>query len=163
MAGRLTAETDNGGSTITYTYDANNQLLGDGTTTHSYDPNGNRTDTGYTTGTGNEVTNDGTWTYTYDAEGNLTQKSKGASAETWTYGYDDENQMTWAQDRDAGRHLAPGGHVHVRRGRPPAGGRRDDAGGTTTVTRFGYDGNNAWADLNGSNALVTRRLFDNSE
>jgi RHS repeat-associated protein len=33
-------------------------------------------------------------------------------------------------------------------------------GGTTTVTRFGYDdAGNAWADLNGSNALQARRVF----
>jgi RHS repeat-associated protein len=34
--------------------------------------------------------------------------------------------------------------------------------GSLTVTetqRFGYDGQNVWADLDGSNALVTRRLF----
>ena len=31
----------------------------------------------------------------------------------------------------------------------------DYSGGVTTVTRFGYDGDNVWADLNGSNALVT--------
>src|SRR5437899_7179269 len=30
---------------------------------------------------------------------------------------------------------------------------------TTTVTHFGYDGGNVWADLNGSNALQTRRLY----
>ena len=32
-------------------------------------------------------------------------------------------------------------------------------GSTTQVTRFAYDGQNVWADLDGSNNLVTRRLF----
>src|SRR5438046_6563849 len=41
---------------------------------YSYDANGNRTNTGYTTGTNNEVTSDGTYNYTYDAEGNMTGK-----------------------------------------------------------------------------------------
>ena len=30
---------------------------------------------------------------------------------------------------------------------------------TTQVTRFAYDGQNVWADLDGTDALVTRRLF----
>jgi len=32
------------------------------------------------------------------------------------------------------------------------------ASGTTTVSRFAYDGQNVWADVNGSNALQTRYL-----
>jgi hypothetical protein len=71
-----------------------------------YDANGNRTMSGYATGTGNRMTNDGVYTYTYDDEGNVTKKSKGASAETWTFGYDHRNQMTWLEERstDAGAH-----------------------------------------------------------
>jgi hypothetical protein len=78
----------------TYTYNATDQLLGDGTHTYSYDANGNRTMAGYQTGTGNELTNDGTWTYTYDSAGNMTQKSKGSGLETWYYGYDNANHLT---------------------------------------------------------------------
>ena len=33
------------------------------------------------------------------------------------------------------------------------------SGGATQVTRFAYDGQNVWADLDGSNTLVMRRLF----
>jgi RHS repeat-associated protein len=33
------------------------------------------------------------------------------------------------------------------------------AGMTTTVTRFAYDGSNAWADLDASNFVTTRRLY----
>src|SRR5205085_556027 len=33
------------------------------------------------------------------------------------------------------------------------------ASGTTTTRRFGYDGDNAWVDLDGSNGLVMRRVF----
>ena len=39
-----------------------------------YDANGNRTNTGYTTGSDNRMTSDGTYNYTYDAEGNRTAK-----------------------------------------------------------------------------------------
>ena len=47
----------------TYQYDKTEQLTNDSLVTYSYDLNGNRTMTGYTTGTGNEMTSDGTWNY----------------------------------------------------------------------------------------------------
>jgi RHS repeat-associated protein len=161
LASRLTAETDNGAAPITYSYDATNQLLGDGTTTHSYDLNGNRTNTGYST-TANELSNDGAWTYTYDAEGNQTGKSN--ATYTWSFGFDDHNQMLWAQQKATvgGTLLQAVTYSYDTQGRL----LEEDAtsGGTTTTTRFGYgDGDNAWADLNGSNALQTRRLFDNAD
>jgi RHS repeat-associated protein len=33
------------------------------------------------------------------------------------------------------------------------------SGGSTTTARFGYDGGNVWADLDGSSSLTTRRLY----
>jgi len=36
LASRLTTQTDNGAAPETYTYDATNDLLGDGTSTYSY-------------------------------------------------------------------------------------------------------------------------------
>src|SRR5207249_3608469 len=98
LASRLTSETLNG-TTISYSYDATNQLTGDGTATYSYDLAGNRTMTGYTTRTGNRLSSDGTWSYTWDNEGNLIKKSKGSSAVTWTYGYDHHNHLIWAEER----------------------------------------------------------------
>ena len=38
---------------------------------YAYDPNGNRTNTGYSTGPNNELLSDGTYNYTYDAEWKL--------------------------------------------------------------------------------------------
>ncbi len=35
----------------------------------------------------------------------------------------------------------------------------ETSGSSPQVTRFAYDGQNVWADLDGSNNLVTRRLF----
>ena len=65
--------------TADYTYDATDQLTGadyDYLTdeSYSYDDNGNRTMTGYETGTNNETLADGTYRYTIDAEGNRTEK-----------------------------------------------------------------------------------------
>jgi len=56
--------------TSTYGYDTTSQLTSATHTyqsneTYSYDANGNRTMTGYQTGTDNRLTNDGTYTYTY--------------------------------------------------------------------------------------------------
>ncbi len=158
LASRLTQEQDNG-TTTNYGYDATNQLTSAGGTNYSYDLNGNRTMTGYVTGTENQITTDGVWTYTYDAEGNVTQKSKGSSAETWTFGYDNLNQMIWAQDRSA-----PGGTLTLAATYTydVFGNRLEkdvwQTGGSTTTTRFAYDGQDVWADLTSSNALQTRYI-----
>jgi RHS repeat-associated protein len=157
---RLTSETDNG-TTTSYQYDAGNELTQAGSATYGYDANGNRTNTGYTTGAGNELTNDGTWTYTYDNEGNLTKKSKGSNAETWTYGYDSLNHLVSAKDAatDGGTTLTLVTYVYDVLGNRIEEDAWTQSGGTTTVSRYAYDGLNVWADLNGSNALVMRRLY----
>jgi RHS repeat-associated protein len=159
-ADRVTAATDNG-ATTSYAYDSASELTQAGTATYSYDLNGNRTMAGYQTGTANQLTNDGTWTYTYDAEGDLTKKSKGASAETWTYGYDNRNRMAWAKDSatDGGTLLTLATYVYDAVGDRVEKDVWTQASGTTTVTRFAYDGANVWADLSASNGLVMRRVF----
>jgi len=121
---------------------------------------------------GNQVTNDGTWTYTYDAEGNLTKNSKGASAETWLYGYDNRNQMVTAATSatDGGATTQRVTYVYDAFGSRI---ERDAWDGTTTTTeRYGLDGwdpakpspvgnenFDTYVELNGSNALVIRRVF----
>jgi RHS repeat-associated protein len=126
--------------------------------TYSYDANGNRTMTGYQTGTGNQLLNDGTWAYTYDSEGNLIKKSKGASAETWTFGYDNQNHLVWAKDSatDGGSVLTLATYLYDPRGNRIEKDVWTSGSGTTTVTRFAYDGQNIWADLNSNSALQTR-------
>jgi RHS repeat-associated protein len=158
-AGNLTSETLNGGTPTTYTYDATNQLLSDSTTSYSYDANGNRTNSGYATGPANELTTDGTWNYFYDNEGNLTKKTKIATGETWTYTYDNLNHLVQAQDRvtDGGTIIQTVGYKY-----DVLGNRIEEdvtAGMTTTISRFAYDGSNAWADLDASNFVTTRRLY----
>src|SRR5207248_5549718 len=114
-----------------------------------------RTMTGYQNGSANELTNDGTWTYTYDSEGNLTKKTKGATAETWTYSFDNANHLTGIQQRstDGGTLLMQATYMY-----DPMGDRIEkdvwtQASGTTTVTRLAYDGQLAFADLNGSHQV----------
>lgn len=156
VAGRLTSETYNG-NTTPYSYDATNQLTGDGRNAYSYDANGNRLN--YQTGPGNQLLDDGTWAYAYDNEGNLVQKTNHSTGETWTYGYDNANRLIWAEDRaSAGGNLLQrvsftydvfGNRIEKDVWTPTAG---------TIVTRFAYDGEEAWAGLDGHNALQTRYL-----
>jgi RHS repeat-associated protein len=159
LASKLTTEVLNG-TTTTYQYDTTNQLTNDTAKSYSYDLNGNRTMTGYQTGGNNQMTNDGTWTYTYDQEGNLIKKSKGSNADTWTFGYDNLNHLLWAKDSatDGGSVNTLATYVYDVFGNRIEKDVWTSTPGTTTVTRFAYDGKDLWADLNGSNALLTRYI-----
>ncbi len=88
-----------------FTYDNTNQITSeetaDGTTTLSYDANGNRAMTGYVTGDGaggspdnNRLTTDGVWNYSYDDEGNLIQKVRVGGSEKWQFQFDHLNNLT---------------------------------------------------------------------
>ncbi len=91
----------NGSST--YTYDNTDQLTA---TDHSFQTdeansfnvNGNRTNTGYTTGTNNRLTSDGTFNYTYDNEGNRLTRTRisGTAADDYLteYAWDHHNRLT---------------------------------------------------------------------
>jgi RHS repeat-associated protein len=158
-ANRVQGEVRNGTPDATYTYDATDQLTGDGTHTYSYDANGNRTMAGYQTGTGNQLTNDGTWTYTYDNAGNLTQKSKGSGLETWYYGFDNANHMTSVrQTSDGSTNLLTVTYTYDFLADRVQQDKWETGGGTVT-TRFAYDEQNIWADLDGTNTLQVRYLY----
>jgi RHS repeat-associated protein len=160
QASRVTSETLNG-STTTYTYDQTDQLTSDGTATYTYDANGNRTMTGYSTGTGNEITSDGIWTYYWDNEGNLIKKTKGSNAETWTFGYDNQNHLLWAKDSatDGGSILTLATYTYDALGDRIEKDVWTSSSGTTTVTRYAYDGQDVFAELDGTNTLQTRYLL----
>jgi RHS repeat-associated protein len=167
--------TDSTDSTVTsYGYDAAGQLTAGGGTAYSYDATGNRTGTGYGTSTANELPSDPTWTYTYDNEGNLTERLGKSNGLAWTYGYDNRNHLTAAKQYNGDP--AHGGTLalEVDYKYDTYGNlvERDlIQGGTTTTTRFAYDGWqsgftpgggagdvawNVFADLDNSNALQTR-------
>jgi RHS repeat-associated protein len=168
-AGNVSQEVDNG-TTVTYAYDSDNQLTGDGGTTESYNATGNRNSTGYSSGSDNELTSDGTWSYTYDADGNLTQKTNISTGEYWTYAYNNANEMISAIDHASGGSVLSSSAYDY-----DAFGNRVEQdvtiSGTTTVQRYANDGWNPdtpagpgnfkweiYADLNGSNGLETRYL-----
>jgi RHS repeat-associated protein len=158
-ANRITQESwGSGASTGThvYSYDKTSQLLSDGSTTYSYDLNGNRTMAGYSTGSDNRLTFDGTYTYTYNAEGDLTQKV--STTATWTYGWDNMNRLVGVKQV-----TATGTQVSVSYAYDVLGKRVEDdtwKPGTGTVTvRHAYDGNNIWADVTTTNTLLARYVY----
>jgi RHS repeat-associated protein len=129
----------------------------DGSTTYSYDLNGNRTMSGYSTGTDNRLTFDGTYTYTYNAEGDLTQKV--STTATWTYGWDNMNRLVGVKQV-----TATGTQLSVSYSYDVLGKRVEDdtwKPGTGTVTvRHAYDDNgNIWADATTTNTLLTRYVY----
>jgi RHS repeat-associated protein len=167
-ANRVTSETTQlTGATRRYAYDADSQLLSDGTTAVTYDNNGNRTNNGYSTprASANELATDGTWNYTYDAEGNLTTKVAISTGTTFKYQYDNANHLTQvAEYTTAGGSAA----VYKETYKYDIWGNRLEVdvypnGDNTTnpiVTRFAYDQfGNAYADFDTTNHGSARRLY----
>lgn len=174
LADRLTGTTLNGTPTHTLAYDAASQLTGDGAVAHSYDLSGSRTDAGHVVGPGNQVTSDGTWTYTYDAAGARSKKSLGASATTWTFAYDHHGHLTRVEERatDGGALVSRVDYSYDALGNRVRRVEYDGALSVVSDERFGFDGwktggggfvgqenFDVWVDVDGSNALVTRRVF----
>jgi RHS repeat-associated protein len=102
---RITQQVSEDG-TSDYAYDSTSQLT---TADHdyqadeaySYDANGNRTMTGYSTGTNNRLLSDGTHTYTYDFEGNRTKKTVTATGEATEYQWDHRNRLVQVKHLDS--------------------------------------------------------------
>jgi RHS repeat-associated protein len=161
-ADRLTSETDNG-TTTTYGYDFASQVTQAGSTGYSYDPNGNRNNSGFVPGADNllqTATIGGvTWNYTYDLENNRIKATQGTSAPTWTYTYNLANQMTSAEERamDGGTVLVHVNFAYDVYGQLVQTAVTVGAGG---VTNYARARGQVWADLDGSagNALKVRYL-----
>ncbi|HMP16652.1 MAG TPA: RHS repeat-associated core domain-containing protein, partial [Gemmatales bacterium] len=173
---RLSTE-ELGGVTKTFSYDVRSQLTGDGTASYGYDSAGNRNNSSQTITAGNRLDLDTNWDYSYDDEGNLTGKvSVAMPTVTWTYTWDVNNRMV-AAVKSAGSNLysvdykydvfgnrieqiedvdgAGGGSSVTTRFAWEGAGVLQDAWGNRT-TPVGTENWNIWADLNGSNGLVTR-------
>jgi RHS repeat-associated protein len=161
LADRVLTE-DNLGLQTTYTYDPDGQLKSDSTASYNYDPNGNRSGAGIAIGADNQLLSDPNWNYSYDADGNLAEKtgtSTGADKGiTWKYSYNNRNQITQAVQTEGSTTVTVTYDYDVLGNRV----EEDVQGGSTPVTRFAYDRGNVWADLDGSNNLMTRRLFQDA-
>jgi RHS repeat-associated protein len=151
-ANRVTTE-QNAEGTVTYGYDATNELTGAAGSraeTYTYDLAGNRNMTGYTTGSDNELTASPGHAYTYDAEGNMITDTSGGVVTTYSYDY--RNELTGVKV----------GGTTVATYTYDALGRRigfDDSGTQTWVV---WDGQNTYADFNGSGTLLERYLNGNA-
>src|SRR5262249_9336816 len=160
-ANRLTSESLNGGTATNYGYDNADQLTSAGASSYSFDPNGNRTMSGYQTGTNNRLVSDGTWNYTYDAEGNVTKKVRISDGQTWTYTWNLSNKLLQAEQRvtDGGTLIQRVTFQYDVFGNRVEKQVYTQSTGQAVTQRFAYDGANLWADLDGSNNLVMRRLY----
>jgi RHS repeat-associated protein len=160
-ADRVTQEVWGSGSTTdthTYGYDATDQLTSADGTTYSYDHNGNRTMSGYTTGTNNQLTSDGTWTYTYDAEGNLIQKVN--STATWTYGYDNLDRLVSVQEvTTTGTQLQVTYVYDIFNNRVEEDKWKASTGTTATLRHAFDDQGNIWADVTTTGMLLARYVY----
>ena len=120
---------------------------------YSYDANGNRTMPGYVVGPDNRILSDGTWNYGYDAKNNRIGKTNILTGETWSYAYDEQNHLISAVDCTAdGTLLAQVSITYDAFGRKLSETTWTPTTGSQTQ-KYGYEGANVWADLNGSNQL----------
>ena len=159
-ADRLISQTINGVQT-SFGYDKDSQLVSAGTSTYSYDANGNRTMPGYVTGPNNQLLSDGTWNYSYDAVGNTIGKTNIQTKETWAYSYDHNNKLTLAVHKDAqGNLIETVALSYDVFGQLMEEDVYEASTNQTTVSKYAWDGQgNVWADLNSSGQLVMRRVY----
>jgi RHS repeat-associated protein len=159
-AGRLLFSQDSGDSahgTRTYTYDNNNQLTnvtGTGES-HTYDLNGNRTDTGYVTTVANRLMSDGVYTYSYDDVGNVLVKA--APGDVTTFSWDYRNRMTEAVRTKNGQTTDTVFTYDVWDRRIG----KSVTGAVITTVWTAYDGDNPYADFDGNGHLTNRYLYGN--
>jgi RHS repeat-associated protein len=127
--------------------------------TYSYDANGNRTMTGYSTGTDNRLTSDATYNYTYDNEGNVLTRTQISTGVVRTFTWDYRNRLTEVVDKDAhGNVLLDERFTYnVDDRRIGVWSSTNGSGGVQMWTV--YDGQNPYADFNGSGALTERYLY----
>jgi RHS repeat-associated protein len=144
--------------TLNYTYDKIGELTGVSgaeQATYSYGSNGNRTMTGYTTGTGNELTNDGQFTYTYDKNGNVLTKTD-ASGNVWNYTWDYRNRLTEAKETNAQNQVVLDETFTYDVNNNLIG---ETSGGVQQRWTV-YDGANPYLDLTASGSVSERYITD---
>ena len=110
LAGRVTTaagtKATGGPEYRTYAYDGAGQLTaeavtGGATTTHGYDPNGNRTTGGVLTIAGNRLAEDADDRYAYDNLGYLIRREAKASTKVREFAYDHRDRLVAVADRDS--------------------------------------------------------------
>jgi RHS repeat-associated protein len=162
VGNQLTGYRDNGGNSLTYSYDANGELTGASGTlagssysgNWSYDLNGNRNMSGYSTGTGNQLLSDGINNYTYDKNGNTLTQTNIATGTVTNYSWDYANRLTEVKIVSSG-----GIVLNDEKFTYDMFGNRIGVslnGSPTLYTVF--NGSNPYMDFNGSGTLAERYL-----
>ena len=177
---------DGAGGTVTYSSDSTGQLLGASggqapTESYQYDANGNRetvTTSGNQvtciTGPNNELLYDGTYTYSYDGEGNQTARWVQAPANSGqtapaagdsditTYTWDNRDRLTSVTHYQNYGDSADLTVTYVYDAFNRWIGETVTSGGTTTQTRYVYDGNQIVMQFQGtgSGPLAANNLSD---
>lgn len=122
-----------------------------------FDANGNRTGPqsggNYTVGGNNQIRSDGTFAYGYDFEGNMTSRTNIASGGTTRYEFDHRNRLVAVADWD-GRGNVTQSVAFVY----DAMNRRMSKTVNGVVTRFLYNGDDSWADFDGTGTVTARYL-----
>ena len=156
--------------TSDYSYDDTSQLTGavhDYQTdeSYAYDENGNRTNTGYTTGSNNQLTSDGTFNYTYDNDGNRTKRTRISSDQAddyeTVYTWDRRNRLTKIEEQNnAGTVTKSIDYTYDVFGRRIGKSIDDDGAGAgaTVNTEYIYDGDNIVLSFDESGDLQNRYL-----
>jgi RHS repeat-associated protein len=153
--------------TSDYTYDDTAQLTAadhsyQADESYSYDFTGNRTSTGYGSGSGNRILSDGIYTYSYDDEGNRISRSDDTTGAVTQYTWDYRNRLTKVVERDSASgpiEKQTDYTYDVFNRRIGKSVDEDGAGsGTAAVTRYVYDGDNIALQFDGSGNLTHRYL-----
>lgn len=155
-ARRVTDSTGPDGE-LTYGYDQTGQLTsvtGSRTESYSYDANGNRTMAGYVTEDGNRLSSDGTFNYSYDNEGNVLTKVRIADGQQTEYTWDYRNRLTDVVVKEASGAVLTAEHFTY-----DVDGRRIGVSVNGEQTWTVYNGQNPYADFDGTGALTTRYLY----
>jgi RHS repeat-associated protein len=146
----------------TFNYDLTGQLTNALNTVQPrenfrYDANGNRVGAqsggSYVVGQNNQILSDGTNSYAYDFEGNMTSRSNTVTGVLTSYQWDHRNRLVSVLDYN------PGGAVtQTVAFRYDAMNRRLAKTVDNQNTRFLYNQDDSWADLDGSNVVTARYL-----
>jgi len=155
-------------NSVSYSNDSTGQLTnatgtgGPPTESFSYDANGNRTNSGYATGPNNELLCDGTYHYQYDAEGNRVArwvqspgnagKTAPASGDTYItlYTWDNRDRLTSVTQYATYGGSATQTVAYIYDALNRCVGETITAGGTTTQSRYTYDGNQIVLEFDGT-------------
>jgi RHS repeat-associated protein len=122
-----------------------------------YDPNGTRSGAqsggNYVVGRNNQVLSDGVHNYAYDAEGNMSSRSNIVSHVVTTYQFDHRNRLVAILERN------PAGVVtQTVAFTYDTANRRLSKAVNGLVTRFLYDRESSWADLDTAGLVTARYL-----